>query len=506
MRIKLIVVLVSSFALAAPPSIASVQDMSPDANLTWGVEESYGDSGSQAVIIQKDSSGSRPEAAYCNEFGRDKFAWYPNGASCDPSSYKNDIQIQFSVLQAPVCDEGGRNCLNNVFATGPDGKRIEGKFLGYVNPDSFVPANKTLGNPAGASSGVWQIEGVINSAGTDLYEVHVNMEGGLVDYRKGRQVNKFSLKNRSFNAAIRPVKATVTAGGVDKDYACSNCESMPTDFSFGFTAILPESIINWYSGRIQNADVLYQKVDSDYYAITVTGKPIEVPTFRGNIKRKAASEDLLEQFHWCQSEWPQCWGIYTNGYGNEGNWTDFLDAWRPLVGDSATGSATIWTIRSVPVDWGNGSSANFYACTPKNRPAGIVSTNALMFNGNVPNYEKGFFNYRVAGMHFEADGQTEFLGRYEMVMDEKLARCMFNFPKAPLSATVTVSGEKGETVVATTTVASKGGKLRLAAYNFTFSEKNIKFKLTAKGYATCTKGKVVRYVKGSKCPSGFKNG
>jgi hypothetical protein len=48
--------------------------------------------------------------------------------------------------------------------------------------------------------------------------------------------------------------------------------------------------------------------------------------------------------------------------------------------------------------------------------------------------------------------------------------------------------------------------LRLAAYNFTFSEKTVKIKIGARGYLTCTKGKAVKYVKGSKCPAGFKRG
>lgn len=500
MKLKLLVGSLATLALIAQPAVADVRDMAPDANLSWGIEESYWDSRSQVVISQNDR-----EAAYCTEFGKGKTAYFPEGASCDPASYRGDVLIQFSALHAPVCEAGGKNCLQEVFATGPDGKKVVGTFLGYTNPDSAVPANRTLGNPRGESSGIWQLPGVINSAGTDLYEVHLNMEGGIVPFKKGKQTGKFSLKDREFNAGIRPVKANTITTGVEKA-PCNNCTDLPADYRFGLTAILPESVMNWYSGRIQNADVVYQRVDSTYFAITVTGSPIEVPTFRGNIKRSDASSNLLKQFHWCEADWPDCWGVYTNGYGNEANWTDFLEAWRPHVKDTATGSSTVWTIRTVPIFFGGGETGNFYACAPKNKAAGIVSTNAMMFNGNVPKYEKGFFNYRVAGMHFEADGQTEFLGRYEFVMDEQFARCMFKFPRAPLSATVTVSGEEGETVVATSTVSSKGGKLRLAAYNFTFSEKNIKFKLNAKGFVTCTKGKTVRYVKGTKCPSGFKRG
>ena len=492
--------------LGVQPTLANVRDMPDGASLIWKVDESYGDTFSQVVISEKDSRGFWSDGNYCSEFGPGKLARFPQGASCDPKTYKGDILIQFSALQAPVCDEQSRNCIESVFASDSQGKEIRGEFLGYVSDLNWVPANSSLGNPLGAAAGIWRIPGVINSTGTDLYEAHLNMEGGLVAFKDGRQLNKFSLKDREFNAGIRPVNATVNGRVATKVWDCSNCTSLPKDYKFGISAILPESIKNWYSGRIQDADVEYQRMDSNYFRITVTGEPIEIPKFVGKIAKRDASEELLKQFHWCQSSATECYGLYTNGYGNEATWTDFIDAWRPLVKDAATSSATVWNVRTVPVYFGPGGDRGFYSCTPKNRAAGIVSTNALMYNGMIPSFQKGFFNYRVAGMHFEADGKTEFLGRYEMVMDEQLARCMFKFPKAPISATVTVSGENGENVIATSLVNSSNGKLRLAAYNFTFSEKTIKIKLGAQGHITCTKGKATRYVKGSRCPAGFKRG
>ena len=159
----------------ATPAVADVRDMTPDAKLNWEVEESYGDTRSQVVISQQDRQGFWREAAYCRELGPGKTATHPAGASCDPTTYKGDALVQFSVLHAPVCDAGGRNCLREVFATGPDGTRVQGEFLGYVAADSMIPANQTLGNPLGMSSGIWRLPGVLNSAGTDLYEVHLNL-------------------------------------------------------------------------------------------------------------------------------------------------------------------------------------------------------------------------------------------------------------------------------------------------------------------------------------------
>jgi hypothetical protein len=392
--------LLATLALIAQPAVADVRDMAPDSILSWGVEESLGDTSSSAAISVPDGKDFWKLAAFCQEFGKGKVARYPEGASCDPASYKSKSLVQFSLL-APVCSDGGKNCLESIFAVGPDGKKIKGKFLGYVDPKSAVPANRSIGNPRGISSGVWQLPGVLNSAGTDLYEVHLNMEGGLVEFNRGRQLDKFSLKNRTFNAGIRPVRAELTAAGVKKDFDCQDCNALPANYEFGLTAILPESVHTWYSGRLQNADVAYKRVDSTYQRITVTGTPAEVPTFRGKIKRAEASRNLLKQFHWCEADWPDCYGGYTNGYGNEGNWTDFLEAWRPHVKDSATGSATVWTVRSVPVFFGGAYTGNFYACAPKNKVAGIVSTNALMYNGNVPQYSQGEDRREVFTFNFD---------------------------------------------------------------------------------------------------------
>ena len=62
-------------------------------------------------------------------------------------------------------------------------------------------------------------------------------------------------------------------------------------------------------------------------------------------------------------------------------------------------------------------------------------------------------------------------------MRSDVARCLYGFKNAPISATVAVVGEFGEEKVATTVVSEKDGWLKLAAYGFTFSEKEIQVKL-----------------------------
>jgi hypothetical protein len=87
---------------------------------------------------------------------------------------------------------------------------------------------------------------------------------------------------------------------------------------------------------------------------------------------------------------------------------------------------------------------------------------------------------------------------------------LYGFSSAPVSATISVVGDGGESKTATTLVSEKNGWLKLAAYGFTFSSPTISVKLSqakaVKTTITCTKGKLIKKVTGvgPKCPAGYK--
>jgi hypothetical protein len=133
----------------------------------------------------------------------------------------------------------------------------------------------------------------------------------------------------------------------------------------------------------------------------------------------------------------------------------------------------------------------------------------MVYDGFEPKFSRGFLDYRVAGLHFEADGTTEVVGSYDLVMRSDVARCLYRFTNAPVSATITITGD-GDKNIATTIVGERNGWLKLAAYGFTFSNKTIKVKLTQKrSTITCvsiTQPTKTRKVTGlsPKCPAGFR--
>ncbi len=69
---------------------------------------------------------------------------------------------------------------------------------------------------------------------------------------------------------------------------------------------------------------------------------------------------------------------------------------------------------------------------------GFVSTNAMAYQDSPPAFTNGQLDYQVAGMHYMPDGTlTE--GTYDLVMADSVARCLYNFSSAPISATISVT-------------------------------------------------------------------
>jgi hypothetical protein len=198
----------------------------------------------------------------------------------------------------------------------------------------------------------------------------------------------------------------------------------------------------------------------------------------------------------------------------------YMDHFRKVVGDKTTEQTTYWSVASTT--W---TSQNKCLADSK-RVLGIVTTNAMGYDGTAPKFEDGTLNYRVTGLHYGADGKTLNLGTYDLLLRSDAARCLYGFSNAPISASVSITSGDGAQNVATTVVSEKDGWLKLQAAGFTFSEKTIRLKLdqakqeeavtptpaatpsaaVKKVLITCVKGKTVRKVTAvkPKCPAGFK--
>jgi hypothetical protein len=144
-----------------------------------------------------------------------------------------------------------------------------------------------------------------------------------------------------------------------------------------------------------------------------------------------------------------------------------------------------------------------------------------MYSPGAPafNKESMSLDYKVVAPHFARNGDV-FLGTYDLLMSSEVARCIYKFSKAPISATISIVSSDGNTRVATTSINEKNGFLHLGAYGFEFSSPTIKVTLkqepvkevvapvrnSAKRTITCLLGKTTKKITALKpvCPKGYK--
>jgi hypothetical protein len=198
-------------------------------------------------------------------------------------------------------------------------------------------------------------------------------------------------------------------------------------------------------------------------------------------------------------------------------------AWLDSVGDKAAYAPTVWTVKNIR------SGTQFEKCMKGQESlSGIVSTNSTMYIGAPPTFNQvdQSLDYQVTAPHFLPDG-TEFKGMYNLIIKSDVARCIYGFTSAPVSATISIVSSDGTNQVATTLFGERDGWMYLKANNFTFSAPTLKVKLTQevekpiavatptpsakpaalrKTSITCVKGKAIKKITSikPKCPIGYK--
>jgi hypothetical protein len=471
---------------------------------------------------------------------------------CEATKY-----FQYNALLG-LCDSTiTTNCVSEVFATSSSGKRVVGKFVeDFPGKTQYsFPGDPNIGLPAGASSFIVDFPDFPHAGGTK-YLVVVYLQGA-----RGFGDSQFHIEQ--FNSAIFAVSKVsgnystpgpemnirpdhklggrqITTGdrGCVKmtSSACAVAWPIPLDTNFGYTLKMHEKIKGWFHGRLYDAQADIAKASDGDQLLTVQGKPSIVPGIAAWFKKDAFPAPL-QKFYSTQpqvqvdtngSGWQSSDGKISNGpdglpysiikerFGfDDGSFRE-VSAWIDAVGDKATYAPTVWSIRSM-------ESQQYESCMKgSDSLSGIVTTNSTMYIGNPPTFNSAdqTLDYKVMSPHFLPNG-TEFKGSYDLVIKSDVARCIYGFSSAPISATISVISSDGTAQVATTLVREKDGWLSLSAKNFTFSSPTVKVSLTQAGTSpttvakplvgkastiTCVKGKSSKRVTGSKpvCPSGWK--
>ena len=459
-----------------------------------GVDESKGD----VAVLVKDIftiSGSWVRnMGTKDDFGNNPFCSSYTTESCRDSAKSNLIVNQM----IPLCQiDASSSCIEGLDIYSSEGPKQAAQFVRSVGGVTF-PKSTATSLPAGYTPSIWEASAVPNSSGSTKYVVGARVVWRLEDGRVS--LNSFSavvnavneLQDSRFKAhgvgtATRNGKAftylgqmgdytTVECAATDENY-CAEVVDFSENTRVGLKLRLSKELTGWLQGRIAKPSISVTSINSNLNRVVVDASPVIVPQLYVEARLDQMSGWLREAMNWWHTSGGLAW--------SDRKWRIFASEGDAVVritkslskraNDTAAHVSSSWNFNSLRrVNTGN------RCLDDSTKLVGLVTTNALAYNGGAPNFKNGFLNYQVAGAHFLPDGVTPVLGSYDLALRSETARCLYGFSRAPISATVSVVGSKGEKKIATTVVRERDGWLTMAAYGFTFSSPTIKVKLTQK--------------------------
>jgi hypothetical protein len=390
---------------------------------------------------------------------------------------------------------------------------VRGRFEG--DPKKGVPGS-------GSIATVWQ-----DPENGDLYASSASL---LFTFDK--------LGNMKSLSATYPFRMTIRKIAIKNEAKLANAafEFSPCVFTFGDTCYvelmhneglpieaqvrLPFKLSGWFYGRLMNTAISATK-KSTHELYLFSGKPVQVPTFAKNIPKSQCIEgwcpDRLQVDAMLGVNWLKAFGTGYKADKTVGLWKYMepksnVSPWQAFVQmskDTASDIRTAWS-----VSFSDSLTSITYGTNCKDATGGIngvLTSNAMIYSSYGPTLEAGFFNYRVAGLHYKPDGITPTTGTYELQIDSKLARCIFKLSNLPISATLSVLTSDGRTTTVVGASSESKGMLRITMQGFNFSMPILRAKIhqgAAKSTILCVSKKnksISKFVTGSKptCSTGY---
>jgi len=399
-----------------------------------------------------------------------------------------DATGHFSSAFMPVCESGFTGACLEELSILENGTWSPAVFEGYSNNLSY-DADTASGFPRATSPLLFKV-----SFGGEVLDLVARYNLTYVKDRTNWLVREMTLDISPYSRVSDPRLTTggprtfvnasgkrffATGAGTERIESFDQClwanvgvcgvrADFPASVSMRVAVRAPVGVKGWFEGRLKDPKVSITPVEG-LQRISIEAQPVEVNrvSYRTSISGfdvegfmgDAGYQGLLTG---PLTLWADAWG--KRGF-------EYVSMLRPLTGDRSSGKNSLWSIKTIA------DAVPDKCLSGDNAVAGFVTTNASVYSGEVPTFDSGYLAYQVAGMHYEADGVNLNIGTYDMVMRSDVARCLYGFTRAPVSATVQVIGTAGVENIATTTVSERDGWLKLAAYGFTFSEKEIRVTL-----------------------------
>jgi hypothetical protein len=456
-------------------------------------------------------------------------------------------QLLGELIMRPCISPSDRGCIeavevgsNSLSVTSSSMEKLR---LLAESPSSPIPAVRFNGKnatdfydvPAGGGVSVWESERRDPAGAPKRYMAHVLTRYSYFCGDLKRFVGDFVIAgNREcaiatieFKGSLIPV-TLIPKSGECSFFALKDQCIEPGDYTgnekMALTLRQDKNRTGWLFGRMTDAEF-----DSSFNRVRIAGSTVFVPPLRAIVEKSEITRNpKLERFLKARF----------NGQSGRISYEQFLqdprtiidrqiyDSWeifdafeenlRPVATTASKNPFNV-TPKTNSILWNFASAiydgSDLHPCSAdKSKLHGLVVTNAPLYASGPPKFQQGSLDYKVAGVHRNADGSL-FRGRYTFVVRSDTARCYYGFSNAPIEAKVEIVSSDGENQVATTTVNERNGFLTLAASGFTFSAPVIKATLTQSSATkkrtsiTCKRGsKTVTVATGkkkAKCPAGF---
>lgn len=496
------------FTVSAPPTSARHTGVNLDDSQSMRYQTPYMEAFTSSTGAL---GGAVTSFKVCSKFG---------DPDCDESRY-----VQYRA-HLPICEVATQsNCVQSIQATknGTALNPIFVKNFPETNANAY-PGSLAANLPASGSNFIVRFPDIPH-AGGDEYLIIAQLEGDkdfgksqftVTDFKAGifaisRRYGNFSMSRPAdfYQKTAFVGGRAMQQGGTDNDSKernicvqntateCAISWPLPLEVEFSLALRMSTKISGWLHGRLSDVRAEISSDAQNNQIVKVSGKPVIVPGIHKWIQKDSFPTKLRDFYDrqgpvaantngagypgndangrdlpWGEDGFP--YSILKEQFGfDDGGIAEYL-AWLDAVGDRASTAPTAWSVKSIQ------NNSSFQACsTSVGGLTGIVTTNASMYVAGPPvfNASEQTLDYKVAAPHLLPSGK-EFLGIYNLAMQSNVARCIYGYTDAPVSASVSIVSGEGTASVATASLGERAGWLYLEANGFTFSAPVIKVKLS----------------------------
>jgi hypothetical protein len=468
---------------------------------------------------------------------------------CNPQTER----VTASAVLKPCQENFSNPCIKGLRIIDQNNEVFETEYVRSVKGPTFA-GSPGLNLPDGGTTSLWRNEKIAgekdfavkysidysfntpNTKGFEPYQLSVSIAPFVA--RPYSQAREYYFEETTPSNSLRSILGwgIRSVGGNDfgvncvwqETGLCGAEQEFDKNFQYELELVIPKKFSGWLQGRLVSPEISLLSISNELNLMTIRAKAADVPRLVVDVDYSNTNETFTQLFK-NNKQFENKRGFRNLPSVDNFDSAKTLDAFAKFHNDKANLKGSKWTFRNV-----NFPGTSNKCLDSDSQLMGMVTTNALIYDGGAPAFKDGFLQYRVAGLHLNPDG-SEFKGAYDLLLRSEAARCLYGFSNAPISAEISVFGADGDKKVATTQISETNGWLHLGAYNFTFSQPTIKMILRqdvvvvkpsptpsptaittpalkptavvkSKSSITCVKAKMTKRVTAinPKCPTGYK--